>query len=70
MKGKSVVFFLLIVGVAVLVRPRAAAAGEPTEQIRAAINDGVEILNKARLDNQSGRTETIAKLTIVRARTD
>ena len=59
MKGKSVVFFLLIVGVAVLVRPRAAAAGEPTEQIRAAINDGVEILNKARLDNQSGRTETI-----------
>ena len=62
MKGKSVVFFLLIVGVAVLVRPRAAAAGEPTEQIRAAINDGVEILNKARLDNQSGRTETIAKL--------
>ena len=62
MNLKNVVFCLLIVGAAVLIRPRAAAAGEPTEQIRAAINDGVEILNKARLDNQSGRAETIAKL--------
>jgi len=62
MKSKNVVFFLVILAAAVLVRPRAAAAGEPTDQIRNAVNDGVEILNKARLDNQQGRTETIAKL--------
>jgi phospholipid transport system substrate-binding protein len=62
MKSKNIVFFLIIVAAAVLVRPRAAAAGEPTDQIRNAINDGVEILNKARVDNQQGRVETIAKL--------
>jgi phospholipid transport system substrate-binding protein len=61
MKSKNVVFFLVIVAAAVLIRPRAAAAGEPTEQIRNAVNDGVEILNKARLDQQP-RDETIAKL--------
>lgn len=62
MKRKNVVCFLLIVAAAVLIRPRAAAAGEPTDQIRTAINGGVEVLNKARLDNQQGRIETIAKL--------
>jgi phospholipid transport system substrate-binding protein len=62
MKSRNVVFFLVIVAAAVLVRPRAAAAGEPTDQIRNAINDGVEVLNKARVDNQQGRAETIAKL--------
>jgi phospholipid transport system substrate-binding protein len=62
MKVKNFVFFLVIVGVAVLVRPRAAAAGEPTEQIRTAINEGVEIMNRARLDSHSGKAETIAKL--------
>jgi phospholipid transport system substrate-binding protein len=62
MKSKNLVFFLVIVAAAVLIRPRVAAAGEPTDQIRNAINDGVEILNKARLDNQQARSETIAKL--------
>ena len=62
MKSRNIVFFLVIVAAAVLVRPRAAAAGEPTDQIRNAINDGVEVLNKARVDNQQGRAETIAKL--------
>jgi phospholipid transport system substrate-binding protein len=55
-------FVLLIAAVALLGHPRAAAAGEPTEQIRAAVNQGVEILNKARLDNAAGKAETIARL--------
>jgi phospholipid transport system substrate-binding protein len=62
MKRQNLVIFLMIVAAAVLVLPRAAAAGEPTDQIRNAVNDGVEILNRARLDNQQGRAETIAKL--------
>jgi phospholipid transport system substrate-binding protein len=62
MKRQSLVLFLVIVAAAVLVRPRAVAAGEPTDQIRNAVNDGVEILNKARLDNQQPRGETIVKL--------
>src|ERR1044071_9588255 len=66
MKRQNLVLFLVIVAAAVLVRPRAAAAGgaragEPTDQIRTAVADGVEFLNKARLDNQA-RAETIAKL--------
>jgi phospholipid transport system substrate-binding protein len=62
MEAKNIFFCLFIAGVVLLVHARAAAAGEPTEQIRAAINQGVEILNKARLDNQAGKTETIARL--------
>src|SRR5262249_16471215 len=36
--------------------------GEPTEQIRAAINQGVQILSSARLDDRRQRTETIDRL--------
>jgi phospholipid transport system substrate-binding protein len=37
-------------------------AGEPTEQIRTAINQGVEILNEGKQDTKKGRSETIDRL--------
>jgi len=39
-----------------------ANAGEPTEAIRDAVNQGVEILNKAKLDNQKQRAQIIDRL--------
>jgi phospholipid transport system substrate-binding protein len=38
------------------------AAGEPTEAIRNAVNQGVEILKSAKLDNQKQRTQVIDQL--------
>jgi phospholipid transport system substrate-binding protein len=52
----------VFLGFAFLTRPTVAAAGQPTEQIRVAVTEGVEILNRARLDNQSGKAETIERL--------
>jgi phospholipid transport system substrate-binding protein len=37
-------------------------AGEPTDEIRNAINQGVEILKDAKLDNKKDRAETISRL--------
>jgi phospholipid transport system substrate-binding protein len=37
-------------------------AGEPTDEIRNAVNQGVEILKDAKLDNKKDRAETINKL--------
>jgi phospholipid transport system substrate-binding protein len=37
-------------------------AGEPTDEIRNAINQGVEILKDAKLDNKNERAETINRL--------
>jgi phospholipid transport system substrate-binding protein len=39
-----------------------APAGEPTEAIRNAVNEGVEILKNAKLDNQKQRAEVIDRL--------
>src|ERR1051325_1065584 len=39
-----------------------AAAGEPTEGIRSAINQGVEVLNQAKLGSRREKTETVGKL--------
>ena len=39
-----------------------AIAGEPTEAIRGAVNQGVEILKNAKLDNQKQRTQIIDRL--------
>lgn len=61
MKTKTT-WYLLLAAVALLFGPRTAAAGEPTEEIRAAVNRGVEILSAARLDSQSGKAETINRL--------
>ena len=62
MQTKTTLLVILMAAVVLLAHPRTAAAGEPTEQIRAAVNQGVEILNKARLDNAAGKAETIARL--------
>jgi phospholipid transport system substrate-binding protein len=39
-----------------------AEAGEPTEAIRGAVNQGVEILKNAKLDNQKQRAQVIDRL--------
>jgi phospholipid transport system substrate-binding protein len=39
-----------------------AHAGEPTEAIREAVNQGVEILKNAKLDNQQQRSQVIDRL--------
>ena len=39
-----------------------AGAGEPTEAIRGAVNQGVEILRNAKLDNQKQRVQVIDRL--------
>jgi len=62
MRAKTALLVILTAAVVFLAHPRSAAAGEPTEQIRVAVNQGVEILNKARLDNAAGKAETIARL--------
>lgn len=41
---------------------RSATAGEPTEEIRNAINQGIEILNEAKRDKRKQRVETINRL--------
>jgi phospholipid transport system substrate-binding protein len=61
MKTKTT-WYLLLAAVALLFSPRSAAAGAPTEEIRSAINRGVEILSTARLDSQSGQAETLNRL--------
>jgi phospholipid transport system substrate-binding protein len=42
--------------------PPSAAAGEPTEQIRAAIDRGVEVLKNAKLNGAKERAEIIQRL--------
>ncbi len=53
---------LFLVAMLVLCNSLPIAAGEPTEQIRAAINQGVEILNSSRLDTKKQRAEVINRL--------
>lgn len=53
-------FWLLLVWVSVF--GNSAFAGEPTEAIRGAINQGVEILKSAKLDNQKQRSQVIDRL--------
>jgi phospholipid transport system substrate-binding protein len=54
---------LLIAGVLMLVcSGKSATAGEPTEAIRSAVNQGVEILKTAKLDNQKQRAQVIDRL--------
>jgi phospholipid transport system substrate-binding protein len=56
-------FSVLIVAVLVLVsNGKSANAGEPTEAIRGAVNQGVEILKNAKLDNQKQRLQVIDQL--------
>jgi len=56
-------FFVCIFAVLMVVwSGKPANAGEPTEAIRDAVNQGVEILNKAKLDNQKQRAQVIDRL--------
>ena len=55
--GLFVVTLTLVVG-----GSAAAQAGEPTEAIRGAVNQGVEILKNAKLDNQKQRAQVIDRL--------
>lgn len=60
---KRVRFSLLILMAWLLVgSARLAHAGEPTEAIREAVNQGVEILRNAKLDNQKQRSQVIDRL--------
>ena len=61
MKAK-IVLYLFLVTMLMFFSSRPVRAGEPTEQIRAAINQGVEILSRARLDDKRQKTETIDRL--------
>jgi phospholipid transport system substrate-binding protein len=47
---------------ALFLGPPAVTAGEPTEEIRNAINQGIEILKEAKHDNKKQRNETINRL--------
>jgi phospholipid transport system substrate-binding protein len=53
----SVVAILVLVGTG-----RSVHAGEPTEAIRGAVNQGVEILKNAKLNNQNQRAQVIDQL--------
>jgi phospholipid transport system substrate-binding protein len=54
---------LSMVAVSILVcSGKAVNAGEPTEAIRGAVNQGVEILKNAKLDNQKQRAQVIDQL--------
>jgi phospholipid transport system substrate-binding protein len=56
-------FSLLILMVCLVIGSgRLAHAGEPTEAIREAVNQGVEILRNAKLDNQKQRSQVIDRL--------
>lgn len=61
-KTLSIPFRLLLVVILILWSSLPVGAGEPTEEIRAAINQGVEILNGAKLDDKKQRVEVINRL--------
>jgi phospholipid transport system substrate-binding protein len=62
MKVKSSLSVSIVAIVMLLCGGNLAQAGEPTEAIREAVNQGVEILKNAKLDNQQERTQVIGRL--------
>ena len=56
-RGLSIAAFLMVV-----CSWQWANAGEPTEAIRSAVNQGIEILKNAKLDSQSQRAQVIDRL--------
>jgi phospholipid transport system substrate-binding protein len=62
MKLKTRLPSVLIVILLLLCSAKLANAGEPTEAIRGAVNQGVEILKNAKLDNKKQRSEVIDRL--------
>lgn len=55
-------FILIVAFWMVVCSCKFAAAGEPTEAIRGAVNQGVEILKNAKLDSQKQRSQVIDRL--------
>jgi phospholipid transport system substrate-binding protein len=58
---KAIGFYILILTLLVP-SPQSLSAGEPTEQIRMAIDQGVQILDRSRLDSQKQKTDVIDQL--------
>ena len=55
-------FFSIVSLVVIVCCHQASYAGEPTEAIRGAVNQGVEILQNAKLDSQKQRAQVIDQL--------
>ena len=62
MKLKIRLSLFIIMALLCVCAGKSADAGEPTEAIRGAVNQGVEILKNAKLDSQKQRTEVIDRL--------
>ena len=62
MKLKTRLFLLVVAMLIVHGNSKFVDAGEPTEAIRAAVNQGVEILKNAKLENQNQRAQIIDRL--------
>ena len=55
-------FFSMVSLLVLVCSYQTSYAGEPTEAIRGAVNQGVEILQNAKLDSQKQRTQVIDQL--------
>jgi len=62
MKLKTRLFLSIVAVLTLFCVGKSANAGEPTEAIRGAVNQGVEILKDAKLDNQKQRGQIIDRL--------
>jgi phospholipid transport system substrate-binding protein len=63
MTWKTSLSFLAVVAALMVVgSSRLATAGEPTEAIRSAVSQGVDILSNAKLDSQQQRAQVIDRL--------
>jgi len=62
MKLKSGLFLGVVAVVMLVFGAELAGAGEPTEAIRGAVNQGVEILKNGKLDNRKQRSQVIERL--------
>lgn len=62
MKSKTHLFLSVVAFWMLICSSRAARAGEPTEAIRGAVNQGVEILKNGKIDNPKQRAQVIDRL--------
>jgi phospholipid transport system substrate-binding protein len=62
MRCKSKLIFILVFLLAPFSTPSLLYAGQPTEEIRSAINQGIEIVKGAKLDNKAEKTDIISRL--------
>jgi phospholipid transport system substrate-binding protein len=62
MKLKVWLSLSVVAGLILLGSGQSASAGEPTEAIRGAVNQGVDILKNAKLDSQKNRAQIIDRL--------